>query len=267
MTDHPMSDETLIFSVADGIATITLNRPEKRNAFTDAMLDRWEAALVEAQRDPAIRAVILTGAGASFCSGGDVSEMGNTGMTAARIRERLHAGAQRIPRAMAALEKPTIAAINGAATGAGLDMALMCDIRFAAESARMAETYVRVGLIPGAGGAWLLPRIVGMAKALEMFWAAQPVDAAEALRIGLVNRVLPDAELMPAARSFAAAVAAGPPLSMRLIKRLAHGGATRSFLDALDDAAEAMTEVRSSADHAEAVAALREKRRPIFQGR
>lgn len=231
------------------------------------MLDLWEAALVEAQRNPEIRAVVLTGAGESFCSGGDVSEMGNTELTPERIRARLRNGAQRIPKAMAALKKPCIAAINGAAMGAGLDMALLCDIRFAAESARMAETYIRVGLIPGAGGAWALPRVVGRAKALEMFWSAEAVDAKEALRIGLVNSVLPDTDLMPATMTFAAAVAASAPLAVRLVKKLVRQGEASDLLTALDAAADAMTLVRSSADHAEAIAALRERRAAVFLDR
>ncbi|MFG1265855.1 enoyl-CoA hydratase/isomerase family protein [Xanthobacter aminoxidans] len=254
-------------NIEGGVATILLNRPDKLNAFNDPMLTLWEAAIREVAADDAVRAVILTGAGRAFCSGGDVDKMGSAEMTPLQVKERLTKGIQRITHAMAALDKPAIAAINGVAAGAGLDIALMCDLRFMALGAKVAETYFKLGLVPGAGGAHYLPRIVGPAKALEMFWSADYVGAEECLRIGLVNRIYPDAELMEQARAFARRIAAGPPLSARLIKRAVYQGLDTDLSTSLDLVSSHMTIVRSSRDHVEAVAALREKRTPRFEGR
>lgn len=260
-------NDTILYAIADGVATLTLNRPDKLNAFNRAMTDRWLACLEDARDDDAVRAIVITGAGRGFCTGGDVSDMGgDAATTPLAVKQRLAGGVQRIPELLARIDKPVIAAINGVATGAGLDLALMCDIRFAAASARMAETYVRVGLVPGAGGAYFLPRIVGVAKALELFWSGEFVDAAHALELGLVNQVFPDAELAAATQAFAAKVAAAPPLSVRLIKRAVYQGMRSDLSTSLDMISSHMTLVRNSADHAEAVAAMREKRVGVFHG-
>ena len=155
-------NDMMLYSVADQIATITLNRPEKLNAFTHDMLRCWAACLEQAAADKDVRVIIVTGAGRGFCSGGDVERMGNDETTTAlSIKENLRNGPQSIPTLLARIDKPVIAAVNGVATGAGLDLALMCDMRFAAAGARMGETYAKVGLVPGAGGAYFLPRLVG----------------------------------------------------------------------------------------------------------
>lgn len=256
----------ILLDIEDGVATIVLNRPHKLNAFNDPMLKQWEDAIHSVAANEAARAVILTGAGRAFCSGGDVEKMGTSEMTPLQIKERLTKGIQRITHAMAALDKPTIAAINGLAAGAGLDVALMCDMRFMAQGAKVAETYFKLGLVPGAGGAHYLPRIVGPAKALEMFWTADYCDASECLRIGLVNQVYADADLMDQTRTVARRIAAGPPLSARLIKRAVYQGLEADLATNLDLVSSHMTLVRSSRDHAEAVAALREKRTGLFKG-
>jgi enoyl-CoA hydratase/carnithine racemase len=262
-----MSD-CLLYSVENSVATITLNRPEKYNAFNQDMLDRWLAALESARTDEAVRVIVLTGAGKGFCSGGDVEGMGaSEANTPLVIKERLRQGVQRIPELLARIDKPVIAAINGAATGAGLDLALMCDLRFAAACAKLGETYAKVGLVPGAGGAYFLPRLVGTTKALEMFWGAELISADEALRLGLVNRVLPDADLMPRTREFAERVAGMPPLSVRLIKRAVYQSTATDLVTSLDLVSSHMTLVRNSADHAEAVAAFREKRPGTYHGK
>jgi enoyl-CoA hydratase/carnithine racemase len=259
--------ESLKFATADGVATITLNRPERMNAFTWEMLDAWAAALDECQRDDRIHAIIITGAGKGFCSGGDIGEMAARGaQTPLQRRNDLIEHVHRIPLALDALDKPVIAAINGAATGAGLDLALFCDLRYAALSARLGETYVRVGLVPGAGGAWILPRRVGMAKALELFWTGELVDAREAERIGLVNKAVPDEELLPYVQGVAAKIAAGPPLSIRLIKRALREGMASDLRTSLDLIASHYAVVTASADHREAVKAYAEKRKPKFTG-
>lgn len=256
----------LRFEIEDRIATITLDRPERKNAFTFEMIDAWTAALVECRRDDAVRVVIVTGAGDAFCSGGDIVEMKERLKNPpAQRKNELFNRIQRIPLALEDLDKPVLMAVNGAATGAGMDMALMGDIRYAAESARFAETYVKVGLVPGAGGAHFLPRIVGTAKALELFWTADFVDAAEALRIGLVSKVLPDSELMPFVRSVAAKIAAAPALSVRFIKRAVQQGMRNDLRTSLDLISSHYAVVTAGADHREAVEAFIAKRKPIFE--
>jgi enoyl-CoA hydratase/carnithine racemase len=258
----------LKFIIEDGIATITLDRPEKLNAFTDEMIEDWLSALEECRVSDAVRVIVMTGTGRAFTTGGDVSSFdGHAAQTARGIKARVTEGIQRLPRKIAEIDKPVIAAMNGIATGGGLDIALACDIRFAAESARFAETYVRIGLIPGVGGAYLLPRIVGMSKALEMFWTGDFVEARDAERIGLVNKVFPDAELMAGTYDFARRLADGPPLAIQLIKRVMRLGLDKDISTAFELAAANLPIVRSSDDHKEAVQAFKGKRRPKFQGR
>ena len=260
--------ETIKYDVADRIATITLNRPERMNAFTWEMTDAWADALIEAQHDDAVHVVIVTGAGKAFCSGGDIQGMGERqDRTPLQRKEELAGHVQRIPLALEAMDKPVIAAVNGAATGAGMDLALQCDLRFAAASARLGETYVRVGLVPGAGGTWFLPRLVGTAKALELFWTGEIIDAAEAERLGIVNKVLPDDHLMTHVRDIAAKIARGPQLSIRFIKRAVYQGARIDLRTSLDLISSHYAVVSSSADHKEAVAAYLEKRKPSFTGK
>jgi 2-(1,2-epoxy-1,2-dihydrophenyl)acetyl-CoA isomerase len=212
--------------------------------------------------------IVITGTGRAFTTGGDVESFATSASrTTAAIKERVANGIQRLPRKIAELDKPVIAALNGFATAGGLDIALACDIRFAAASARFAETYVRMGLIPGAGGAYLLPRIVGTAKALEMLWGADFVDAPEAERIGLVNKVFPDEELMGKTYEFARRVADGAPLAVQLIKRIVRLGQDKDLAAGLELAAANLPIVRSSEDHLEGVAAFKEKRRPNFKGK
>jgi enoyl-CoA hydratase/carnithine racemase len=258
--------ENLRFEIADRIATITLDRPERKNAFTFEMIDAWTAALVECRRNDAVRVVIVTGAGDAFCSGGDIVEMKDRLKNPpAQRKNELFNRIQHIPLALEDLDKPVLVAVNGAATGAGMDMALMGDIRYAAESARFAETYVKVGLVPGAGGAHFLPRLVGTAKALELFWTADFIDAAEAERIGLVNKVLPDAELMPYARAVAAKIAEAPALSVRFIKRAVQQGMRNDLRTSLDLISSHYAVVTAGADHREAVEAFIAKRKPVFE--
>ncbi|XAH22005.1 enoyl-CoA hydratase-related protein [Xylophilus sp. GW821-FHT01B05] len=262
-----MSD-LLKFEVAEGIATITLNRPEKMNAFTGEMMEDWLQALDECETNAEVRVIVMTGTGRAFTTGGDIAGFDTSaGRTPQGIRDHLVGGSQRLIRRIAQTDKPVIAALNGFATGGGLDIALACDIRFAAEGARFAETYAKMGLIPGMGGAYLLPRVVGVAKALELFWSTDWVDAREAERIGLVNKVFPDAELMDATLAFARKVADGAPLAVRTIKRLVRAGADQDLTTALDMVAAEMTVVRSSEDHKEALAAFQDKRKPTFTGR
>jgi 2-(1,2-epoxy-1,2-dihydrophenyl)acetyl-CoA isomerase len=260
--------EFIKFEIDQGIATITLNRPEKLNAFSDDMLEKWLAALEECRTSPEVRVIVMTGTGRAFTTGGDVETFSNSAaQTPAGIKQRVVEGAQRLPRKIVEIDKPVICALNGMATGGGLDIALACDIRFAAESARFAETYARMGLIPGVGGAYLLPRIVGVAKALEMFWTCDWVDAREAERIGLVTKVFPDAALMEGTYAFARKVADGAPLSIQLIKRVMRFGLDKDFATAQEFVASNLPIVRTSEDHQEALSAFKEKRTPQFKGR
>ena len=262
-----MSDQ-LRFDINDGIATIRLDRPEKLNAFTDDMLEEWLAALEQCRTSDDVRVIVITGTGRAFTTGGDLDTFSaKAAQTPAEIKASVMEGAQRLPRKITEIDKPVIAALNGLAMGGGLDIALACDIRFAAESARFAETYARIGLIPGVGGAYLLPRIVGWAKAAEMFWTADFIDAREAERIGLVSKVFPDAELMEGAYAFARRVAAGAPLAVQLVKRVMRAGLDKDLDTALEIVASAMPIVRASEDHKEAVTAFKEKRQPRFVGR
>jgi 2-(1,2-epoxy-1,2-dihydrophenyl)acetyl-CoA isomerase len=261
-----MSDE-LLFQIDDRVATITLNRPDKLNAYTEAMLSAWLAALAQCQTDSNVRVVVITGTGRGFTTGGDIEGFADrAALTPAAISAHLRDGPQRLTRGIAALDKPVIAALNGIATGGGLDVALACDIRFAAQSARFAETYARMGLAPGMGGAHFLPRIVGVAKALEMLWTSDWVDAREAERIRLVSKVFPDAELMQGTQDFARRIAAAAPLSVQLIKRLVRAGLQQDLDTSLEMVATNLPIVRKSGDHQEALSAFKEKRPPNFRG-
>jgi len=271
-----MDFETIIYEKSEGIATIILNRPERMNALNNEMIREWAQALEEARLDPEVRVVILTGAGRGFCAGADLRG-GGLGLAEAAQRESPPTPAERrnwlrdsvhyVPRAMALLDKPYIAAVNGAAVGAGMDMASMCDIRFAADTARFSMGYVRMGLIPGDGGCYFLPRIVGVAKALELIWTGDFMDAQEALRTGYVSRVVPPDDLVATTREFAKRLVEGPAVAIQLAKRLVYRGLEASVLEALEQASQAMAMVQSTEDAREGPRAFIEKRPPKFQGR
>src|SRR5215216_3077275 len=258
----------LLYEIRDGIATITLNRPERLNAFNHEMINLWVEALRDATSNDAVRVVVVTGAGRAFCSGGDVGGMARdrAEMKALEHKEWLEL-IHRIPLTLEALDKPVIAALNGAAVGAGLDMALMCDLRFAAEGARFSEGYVKVGLVPGDGGTYFLPRLIGTAKALELFWTGDFIDAQEAERIGMVNRVLPPDRLMPEVYEFAGRLAAGPIVAIRTMKRAVYQGMRMDLRTHLDMISSHMGFIREMEDHQEGAQAFVEKRQPEFKGR
>lgn len=252
------------------IVTITLNQPETRNALTDmSVIDAVVAALERMGNDPSVRVGILTGAGPSFSSGGNLKKMttgaGLVDAMPANTRQNYRAGIQRIPLAFERLEVPMIAAVNGPAIGAGCDLTCMCDMRIAGESARFAESFVKLGIIPGDGGAWLLARAVGYAKACEMAFTGDPIDAREALACGLVSRVVPDAELMAAARGLAERVAANPPHAVRMTKRLLREGQHMRLDSVLELSAAMQALAHATPDYQEAVTAFAEKRKPNFK--
>jgi enoyl-CoA hydratase/carnithine racemase len=263
--------EPVLFQQDGAIATITLNLPERRNPVSErATVDGLVAALERIDADGSVRVAILTGAGTAFSSGGDLRKMHEEAEGRARAPaltpHYYKHGIQRIPLAFERLDVPIVAAVNGAAIGAGLDLACMCDLRIAAESARFAESFVKVGIIAGDGGAWLLPRVVGYAKACEMALTGDMIGAAEAVACGLVSRVVPDAELMDAARALAMRIAVNPPHAVRMTKRLLKEGRHVRMDTLLDMAAAMQSLAHATADHREAVAAFLEKRTPVFKG-
>lgn len=256
-------------SERDGsILTVTMNQPETRNALTgNTAVEEFVQLCDEVRKDTSVKVVILTGAGPIFSSGGNVKDMQrffDDALTPDLIREEYRNGIQRIPNALYQLDVPVICAVNGPAIGAGLDLTCMCDIRIASESATFAESFVRVGIVPGDGGAWLLPRAVGMAKAAEMAFTGEAISAQEALACGLVSRVVAAEELLPTAQRLAQKIAANPAAVMRMTKRLLREGQHSSLASLLELSAGYQAIAHKTADHREAVMAFVEKRKPNF---
>ncbi|AUL15588.1 crotonase/enoyl-CoA hydratase family protein [Bordetella bronchiseptica] len=254
------------------VCIVRMNRPEARNALTDAeQFQEFEDLVREINADLDVRAAILTGNGPSFCAGGNVKKMladyGPDSGPAARIPAKYSTGIQRIPMALAQLDVPLIAAVNGAAIGAGCDLACMCDIRIAADDARFAESFVKLGIIPGDGGSWFLPRIIGLARTYEMAFTGDTLDAATALQWNLVSSVVPAAQLMDAACQLAERIAVNPPQQVRFAKRLIREGLHQRLEAMLEFSRLYQTLSHRTADHQEGIAALLEKRPPVFHGR
>jgi enoyl-CoA hydratase/carnithine racemase len=251
------------------IVTATLDSPGTRNAIsTTGQIDEVRRFCAEVGRDRSVRAVILTGSGPAFCAGGDVKSMRDrSGLFAGsplELRDRYREGIQQIPLALCELEVPTIAAINGPAIGAGLDLACMCDVRIAASTARFASSFVKLGLVPGDGGAWLLPRIVGLPKATLMMLTGDPIDAAEALSSGLVSQVVPPEQLPAAAKALAQRIAANPCHALRLAKRLLWEARDMKLQPFLELSAAYQALAHHAPEHHEAVAGFLEKRPARF---
>lgn len=262
--------QQISWTIDEGIGTITLNRPEARNAFTFEMIREWERLIHHAADDADVRVIVLTGAGdKAFCSGVDLDQISNANSDLAPIERKaqLHDEIHRVARAMATLDKPVIAAINGVAVGAGLDMALMCDMRIMSSTASVSEGYVRVGLTPGDGGAYYLPRIVGTSKTLEMLLTGDFLPADEAHRIGLVNRIAAAENFAEETRKFAQSIARHAPLTSRMIKRITYQSADADLHTALDLASSHFAVIAATEDSAEALSAMKEKRTPVYRGR
>ena len=262
----------LIYDQHEGIVTLTMNRPETRNALSEEE-DMLEFADVcnRIGRDNGVHVVVLTGAGSSFSAGGNVKFMrdkkGFSAGSPVDIRNAYRNGIQKIPLALYNLDVPTIAAVNGHAIGAGMDLSCMCDVRIASDRAKFASSFVKLGIVPADGGAWLLARTIGPAKALELMLTGETIDAAEAKAIGLVTRVVPDATLMDEAMAFARRIAAHPPLTLRLTKRLLRESQHVRLDTSLEMAAAYQALAHYTKDHDEAVNAFLEKREPTFRGR
>jgi 2-(1,2-epoxy-1,2-dihydrophenyl)acetyl-CoA isomerase len=256
--------EGLRVEIDGSVATLTLDRPASLNALTVPVKIALRDALESIAADRAIRVVILTGAGRAFCAGQDLAEreQPDAAPLEVEVRERYNP----IIRALRSMGQPVIAAVNGAAAGAGASLALACDLRIAAEEARFILAFGRIGLVPDSGATWFLPRIVGAAKAAELALLNDPVDAAGALRLGLVSRVVPGDQLLPEVRVLADRLAEGAPQALALTKRALERSLTLSLDEALEAEADAQGIAGASADHAEGLAAFREKRPPRFTG-
>ena len=250
------------------IVTLTMNAPETRNALTgNNAPQEFVDACARITEDLSVRVVVLTGAGPVFSSGGNLKHMQELfEASPAALRQWYRQGIQKLATAFYNLEVPTIAAVNGAAIGAGCDLTCMCDIRIAADTASFAESFVRVGLIPGDGGAWLLPRVVGMSKASEMSFTGEAVSAADALACGLVSRVVPAGQLMTEAMALAGKIAANPGTGLRLTKRLLREGQHMRLESLLEMSAGFQAIAHKTAHHVEAINAFVEKRKPDFSG-
>ena len=261
-----MGYQSLLLQRTGAVATITLNRPEARNAIDMTLRGELVAALDEVEADEAARVLVLTGAGGHFCSGGDVKTMRARRHSAAEGRGRVQALNRMVLR-LADFPRPTIAMVDGFAVGAGTNLALCCDLIVASDRARFGEVFWKIGLVPDGGGTWLLPRAIGMARAKELIFTADVIDAAEAARIGLVNRVVPAADLERVTRALAERIAAAPPAVLRMAKHMLNRSATTDLAAALDLEAFSQGLAIAGEDHQEGLAAFFEKRTPTFTGR
>jgi len=263
--------EHILFEKTGAIATITLNRPEKRNAYSEIMVHEILAVLADVRDDDSMRAVIITGAGKGFCAGGDISKdfqyparyRGHRMESALEMRENMH----ELIRFLNRFDKPVVAAINGAAVAGGLTLALACDFRIAAESAKLGDTSLKFALLPDEGGAYLFPRFLGIDKALKMSLFSEVYSAAEAKSLGLVTEVVPDADLLRVARDWAQHLADGPPIAIRIAKRMMYKQLSMTLDNALEDAAMATLVANYTDDVKEGTLAFHEKRKPRFTGK
>jgi 2-(1,2-epoxy-1,2-dihydrophenyl)acetyl-CoA isomerase len=256
--------EGLRVEIDGPIATLTLDRPQALNALTVEVKVALREALEAIAQDRAVRAVILTGAGRAFCAGQDLAERERP--DAASLEEEVRERYNPIIRALRSMGQPVIAAVNGVAAGAGASLAFACDLRIGAEGARFVLAFGRIGLVPDSGASWFLPRLLGSAKAAELALLDDPVDAADALRLGLVSKVVPADELMTEARTMAQRLVDGAPLAIALTKQALDRSLSIDLDEALEGEAKLQGIAGASADHAEGLAAFREKRPPRFEG-
>ncbi|MFF4400350.1 enoyl-CoA hydratase/isomerase family protein [Streptomyces sp. NPDC001480] len=263
-----VEDASVLHEIAGQVSCITLNRPEALNALTPGQRERVIALLADASADPEVRAVVITGTGRGFCAGADLrGGAGAGGRVAGDVARVLRLGAQRLTAAVLDCEKPVIAAVNGTAAGLGAHLALACDLVLAAESARFIEVFVRRGLVPDGGGAYLLPRLIGPQRAKELMFFGDALTAAGAERLGLVNRVVPDEELAKTARAWAERLAAGPTRALALTKQLVNASLDTDRAGAFAAEAAAQEINMTTADAREGLAAFVERRSAEYEGR
>ena len=264
-----MAYECLLYEVQDQIATLTLNRPERLNALGGSLREDLHDAVLKSAADDNVRVLVITGAGRGFCSGGDVksmSERDQAGRTST-LKEKITPARDATIMAMRDCPKPIIAAVNGPAAGAGFNLALACDIRIASSAAKFTQAFVRRGLHPDWGGTWFLPRIVGTAKACELIFSGETIDAAEAYRLNIVNVLTSPEDLMSKTYEMARKLAAGPPIAIRLAKRAIYRNLECDLRAGLEYETYAQNTCRETEDSKEGVRAFMEKRAPKFQGR
>ncbi|MGY4230116.1 enoyl-CoA hydratase/carnithine racemase [Bradyrhizobium sp. USDA 4503] len=260
----------LLAEIRDRVAIVTLNRPEARNAFSNRLTQALHKLIKRFGDDPQVGSILITGAGTAFCAGGDTKSMGQSlAKTEVTFEERvanLRVKQRTLTGALVAVRKPTVAAIPGPAAGAGLALALACDIRIAARSAILTTAYARIGLSGDYGIAWLLTRLAGFSRARELMFLSERIEAQRAEAIGLVNRVVPDADLRETACALAASLAGGPSIAFALMKDNLDHAAISTFLESLDYEAENVIRTEQTLDHREGVRAFVEKRTPAFEG-
>lgn len=264
-----MTYQCLLYDVQDRIATLTLNRPERLNALGGTLREDLYDAVTKSAADPNVGVLVITGAGRGFCSGGDVKSMSERERSgqAPSASDKLSMLRDRVVLAMRDCPKPVIAAINGAAAGAGMNLALACDMRIASSAAKFSQAFVKRGLAPDWGGSWFLPRIVGKAKACELIFTGDSIDAAEALRLGIVNAVVAPEALMDETYKLARKIADGPPVAIALCKRAIHHNEDVDLRAGLEFETFAQDLCRETEDSKEGVRAFMEKRAPEFRGR
>ncbi len=259
---------TILVENAGAVRTIRLNRPDVLNAFNNALLADLSKALREAEKDATVRILVITGAGRAFCSGQDLADVADRYKSADPIELGSHLREKYNPviLKLRTMEKPIIAAVNGVAAGAGASLALACDFRIAAESASFIQAFINVGLVPDSGSTFMLPRLVGFSRALELALTGRKVTAADALQMGLVNQVVPDAELAPSTMRLAERLAGVPPKGLALTKRAINAAWTNDLAIQLDYEAMLQTTAGQTHDHREGIRAFLEKRPPTFTG-
>ncbi len=264
-----MTYKCLLIEVKDRIATLTLNRPERLNALGDTLREDLYDAVTKCAADPGVGVIVITGAGRGFCSGGDVKSMSDRDQAgqATTTSEQLAPVRDRVILAMRDCPKPIIAAVNGAAAGAGMNLALACDLRIASTTAKFSQAFVKRGLSPDWGGSWFLPRIVGTAKACELIFTGETIDAAEALRLGIVNAVAAPEALMNEAYALARKIADGPPVALQLSKRAIYRNLETDLRGGLEFETFAQGVCKATEDMKEGVRAFIEKRAPVFRGK
>ncbi|WP_304164462.1 enoyl-CoA hydratase/isomerase family protein [Phenylobacterium aquaticum] len=262
------SDEVL-YEVSEGIATLTLNRPERLNTISGPMLDQLTQLLLKANADPEVKVILLTGAGRAFCAGLDlVSATQGTGIGGQTQRVAVDLDLRNTPpTVLFALDKPSICALNGSAAGYGMDIALGCDMRVMAQGAKMAAAFVKRGIVPESGGTWYLPRMIGWAKASELIFTGRTLTAQESLELGLANHVVPDAEVAARARALAAEIAANAPLAVQSSKRLMRMGLQETFNDHVHHVFLQLMQLFRTEDFREGMTSFLEKRKADFKGR
>jgi enoyl-CoA hydratase/carnithine racemase len=262
-----MEDSHILYNVEHGIAVIYFNRPKVKNAFSAEMIRLLFEYLEKSRRDDTVKGIILTGKGDAFCAGGDVKEMVEGKLRSWDMKRFLWEGVHRIVLLLEDLDKPIIAAVNGAATGAGMGLAIMCDLRICSERARFAESYIKMGLVAGDGAAYFLPRLVGLPKALELMLTGEIISADQALQIGLANKVVPHDHLKMEAFKLIGRITVNPPLAVRMMKRAVYQAQSSTLRNHLDYISSQISLLTETEDHLEAARAFMEKRKPVFKGK